>query len=229
MRQSIAILSILASSACAEDIISVYFPGGYEGVDPVATINTVNPSTTEFRVACPTGVDSSECGWSPGLDVTILSQTRYQAEMTAEGISMSLGCDYNEKAVEMSCTVNQVGGNDDTGGEPVTAVLSGTDVEFLAVTVVQGNSLLTDGTSVVPSASAVAESTAPVSSARSASTGLMTASVTAPTASMTLDSETSPTVSGSASTPAFTGAAVHHGVQGSALLALVGAAALNIW
>jgi hypothetical protein len=198
---------------------------GYEGADPVATINTANPSTTEFHIACPTDVDSTECGWGPGLDVTIISKTRYQAQMNLEDVSMSLGCDYNSKATEMSCTVNQSGGNDDTGGQPVTAVLSGTDVEFLSATIVKGAELLSATGSAASTPNGRAASTTLVMSAMSASTGLMMATGSAP-AKMTSMASASPIASGSGPATASTGAAVKFGIEGSALLALVGAAAL---
>jgi hypothetical protein len=202
---------------------------GYEGVDPVATINTVSPSTTEFHVACPSGVDSSDCGWGPGLDVTILSQSRFQAEMTDDSFSISLGCDYNSKATEMTCTVNQSGGNDDTGGEPVTAVLSGTDVQFLSASVVKGAELLTQSGNAGPVSTGGAESSTTASAAaRSASTGLMTASGTAPVTSVASGSGFMPTASGSAPATASTGAAVRYGIEGSALLALAGAAVVML-
>ncbi|KAF1943842.1 hypothetical protein EJ02DRAFT_452897 [Clathrospora elynae] len=222
MRQSLAILAILASSAVAQDVVSFFFPGGYDGADPVATINTVNPSTTEFHIACPTSVDSTDCGWGSGLDYTIISQTRYQAVLSTESVSISLGCDYNSKAVEMTCTVNQSGGNDETGG-PATAVLSGSDVVFRSATVVQGMGLL----SGVASATGVAESTASLASSAaasataSASTGSKTAVGSAPATSRASGSGAMPTPSGSA--------AVKYGIEGSALLALAGAAALNMW
>jgi hypothetical protein len=208
---------------------------GYDGIDPVATINTANPSTTEFHIACPTGADDSECGWGPGLDVTILSQTRFQAQMSTDTISMSLGCDYNEKAVEMTCTVNQIGGNDDTGGKPITATLSSDDVQFLSATVVAGNSLLTDAASVVPSMTGSAQSGSTIATTtRSASAGAMTPSGSVmPTNTMASASESTLAASGSASSspsmPESTGAAFKYGIEGSALLALVGAAALNAW
>lgn len=238
MRQSIAILSILASAACAQDVVSFFFPGGYDGVDPVATINTVNPSTTEFHIACPTDTDDSdECGWGPGLDVTILSQTRFQAQMSTDVVSMSLGCDYNEKAVEMTCTVNQVGGNDDTGGEPITATLSSDDVKFLSATVVAGNSLLTDAGSAIHSMTEFAQGGSTIATTtRSASAGLMTPSGSVmPTSTMASASASEATSaasgssSASVSAPESTGAATKYGIEGSVLLALAGAAALNVW
>ncbi|EOA84599.1 hypothetical protein ACJQWK_07174 [Exserohilum turcicum] len=247
MRQSTAILSILASSVSASDVVSFYFPGGYEGLDPVATINTVNPTMTEFRMACPTNVDSADCGWGPGLDATILSQTRYQATMDFESVYMSLGCDYNKKKVEMMCTVSQKGGNDDTGGKAVTASFTGDDVKFLTVTVVAGNTLLSTKASTTPTASATAESvpksSSIVTSTSSAKSSLATPSRTASatsssgssnssSSSMVFSSsvESTPTPSGSsAAPPESTGAAARYSVGGSALLMLAGAVALNIW
>ncbi|CAA9957158.1 hypothetical protein PTMSG1_00766 [Pyrenophora teres f. maculata] len=247
MRQSIATLTLLlATTACAQDVVSFFFPGGYDGVDPVATINVANPSTTEFHIACPTGPKTMECGWGPGLDVTILSQTRFQAEMSTEGVSMSLGCDYNTKAIQMTCTVNQKGGNDDTGGKAVTATLQKEDVNFLTATVVAGQSLLSRTgsasaslTSTRPSAApqstaspAVASATTTSASPKSASsTASMTpsASMSSSSTAMASASTASATQTSSSSTPESTGAATRHGIQGSALLALVGAAALHLW
>ena len=189
-------------------------------MDPVATIESANPSTTQFRVACPTGTDSNDCGWGPGLEYTVISNTRYQALMTADTVSMSLGCDYNSQAVEMTCTVDQKGGNDDTDG-PVTAVLSSSEVAFISATVVEGASLLSGG----GSASATE---APKSTGAAASTGLQTTvSTTASGSAGASGSGTTPTGSGAAATN--TGAAARFGIEGSALLALAGAAAVNIW
>ncbi|CAO2654055.1 Nn.00g107880.m01.CDS01 [Neocucurbitaria sp. VM-36] len=223
MRQSIAILSLLASSAYAADVVSFFFPGGFEGVDPVATIESANPSTTEFRVACPTGTDSNDCGYGAGLEYTVISQTRYQAIMTADSVSMSLGCDYNSQAVEMTCTVDQKGGNDDTDG-PVTAVLSSSEVAFATATVVEGASLLSGG----GSASATE---APKSTGAAATTGLKT--TVSPTASGSAGASShasgSGTPTGSAAAATSTGAAARFGIEGSALIVLAGAAALKMW
>lgn len=248
MRQSIATFTLLlASTACAQDVVSFFFPGGYDGVDPVATINVANPSTTEFHIACPTGVKTMDCGWGPGLDVTILSQTRFQAEMSTEGVSMSLGCDYNKKSIQMTCTVAQKGGNDDTDGKPVTATLSKEDVKFLTATVVEGQSLLSgsgSGSATSTRASAAPQSTASpavaaatttsaAASAKSAtSTGSMTPSGSVSStgvASASSSSSALATQSSSASAPESTGAATKYGIQSSALLALVAAAALHLW
>jgi hypothetical protein len=155
--------------------------------------------------------------------------------MSTDVVSMSLGCDYNEKAVEMTCTVNQVGGNDDTGGEPITATLSSDDVKFLSATVVAGNSLLTDAGSAIPSMTEFAQGGSTIATAtRSASAGLMTPSGSVmPTSTMASASEATSAASGSSSAsvsaPESTGAATKYGIEGSVLLALAGAAALNVW
>jgi hypothetical protein len=116
-----------------------------EGVDPVATIKKVEASTTEMNLACPTNVDSSNCGWGPGLDYTIVSNTHYQAQMSYDTIAMSFACDHNTQASEMTCTVSMQGGNVDTGS-PATAVLKGSEISFNKATIVQGASLLTQAT-----------------------------------------------------------------------------------
>jgi hypothetical protein len=237
MRYSLAIFSVMAGATYAQDVVSFVFPGGtyshihllknpitnhptgYDGADPVATIESVNPSTTQFKIACPTGTDSSDCGWGTGLDYTVISGTRYQAQMSAEDVSMSLGCDYNSQAANMVCTVNQGGGNDDTSG-PVTATLTGSEISFISATVVEGASLLSGG--------AATATGAPVSSAARASSGLKTASGSAPSASRTSGSGASASISGSAPVTASTGAAARFGVEGSALVVLAGAAALML-
>lgn len=137
----------------------------------------------------------------------------------------------------MTCTVNQVGGNDDTGGEPITATLSSDDVKFLSATVVAGNSLLTDAGSAIPSMTEFAQGGSTIATTtRSASAGLMTPSGSVmPTSTMASASASEATSaasgssSASVSAPESTGAATKYGIEGSVLLALAGAAALNVW
>lgn len=154
---------------------------------------------------------------------------------------MSLGCDYNKKVVQMTCTVAQQGGNDDTQGKPITATLSKDDVKFLTATVVAGQSLL-DGsasgsaTSTKASAApqstaspAVAAATTTTAAASAKSTGSMTLSGSVSSTGVASASSASATKSGSTSAPESTGAATKYGIESSALLALVGAAALHLW
>ncbi|OAL51568.1 hypothetical protein IQ07DRAFT_585943 [Pyrenochaeta sp. DS3sAY3a] len=221
MRQSIAILSVLANLAVSQEVLSFFFPGGYDGVSPVATVQTVKPSTTEFLVACPTGVAVSECGWGPGLEYSIISGTHYQASFSYDTFSMSFGCDYNTKATEMTCSASTSIG-DEQSDSAQTAVFSSSEISFVTATVVEGASLL-GGASATPAPS----------SARVASTAASLASSTlSPSASGSARSQASgsgSSPSSSASSPASTGAAARFGIEGSALLALAGAAALNAW
>ncbi|KAH7081228.1 hypothetical protein BKA63DRAFT_530355 [Paraphoma chrysanthemicola] len=218
MRQSLVILSVLAGGAYAAETIQFFFPGGSEGVDPVATIKSAQPSTTEFRVACPTGVDSNDCGWGPGLDMTILSGTKYLASMSYDSFSMSYSCDYNTRATEMTCAVAMTGGNMDTPS-PQTAVLSGSDVAFVTATVVQGAGLLSGSG---------AASAAPKSTPASGS-GLMTDASPSITGSGTVSAPVrsqSGSATGSSSPAQQTGAAATFGAQISAMLAVVAAVAI---
>ncbi|KAH9861694.1 hypothetical protein J1614_011447 [Plenodomus biglobosus] len=219
MHPSFTILAVLTSSVSAQQVISYYYPGGYEGTPPIATIESVKPSATQFKIACPTGTDSNDCGLGPGIDYSILSSTRYEAQMVYPGFSMSLGCDYNSKAVQMTCTVDQEGGNQETSLGPQTATLSGTDVVFNTATVVEGASLLSSGgASATP---------LPKSASASASSRLMMATGSAPAPSGTLPASVSQT-SATQATPQATGAAARFGVEGAALFVMVGAAVMNI-
>ncbi|KAJ4359158.1 hypothetical protein N0V95_002410 [Ascochyta clinopodiicola] len=230
MRQSIAILSFLASAALADDVVSFIFPGGYDGVAPVATIESANPSTTSALMTCPTGTAADECGWGNGLDVKIISGTRYEAVMSASSLYVSYGCDYNSVATQMTCTAEM------SDQEAQTAILSGSDVAFITASVVEGADKLS-GASATPSsaasasASARASATAAPSSsgAASATSGLRTSVASASgTAATGSHASGSTSATASSSSPQSTGAAARFGIEGTALLALAGAAALNV-
>jgi hypothetical protein len=242
MRYSIAIATLFSSAALAADNVQFYFPGGpdgtllsrplcksvptnsppgTEGVAPVATIRKVSASTTEMNIACPTGVDSTECGWGPGLDYTIISATHYQAQMSAESVSMSFACDHNTAKSEMTCTVAMTGGNMDMA-EPQTAVLSGTDVAFVTATVVAGADKLSgagaQATAASSSGAAAAKSAPASGSAAVTGSGLMTGS----------SMRTSKNATSSAILPEHTGAATRFGLEASALFVLAGAMVANV-
>ncbi|KAF9701110.1 hypothetical protein EKO04_001076 [Ascochyta lentis] len=229
MRQSIAILSLLASAALADDVLSFAFPGGYDGVAPVATVESASPSTTSALMTCPTGTAADECGWGNGLEVKIIGGTRYEAVMSAASLYVSYGCDYNSAATKMTCTAEM------TGQDAQTAVLSGSDVAFITATVVEGADMLSGGSATASatasSASAKASgSSAPNSSAAAAvSSGLRTSMASASgTAAAGSHASGSATATTSSSLPQSTGAAARFGIEGTALLALAGAAALNV-
>src|SRR4051812_26239766 len=113
---------------------------GYDGVDPVASIKSLNASATQFRIACPSGTNSSDCGWGPGVDYTIISKTSYKASVSYDSSAMSLGCNYNTQSTIMSCVASITGASISNGVK--SAVLSGSDVSFIQASVVSGASLL---------------------------------------------------------------------------------------
>lgn len=205
------------------------FPG-IDGPAPVATVVSANPSTTSAVMTCPTGTPADECGFAAGLDVEIIGGTRYQASMSAMGVSVSYGCDgYDAAAGTMTCTAEM------SGEDTQTAVLSGTDVNFITASVVEGASLLSGGaatasasaTAASASASASA-SVAPKSSA--ASSGMQTsASASSTTAHAGSHASGVASATGSSAAPSSTGAAARFGIEGVALLALAGAAAANVF
>ena len=219
MRQSIALLSAIAGlTLAADDTVSFFFPGGSEGVNPVASVVTANPTSTVLDITCPTGVDTNDCGWGPGIQYSIISTTQYIATMSEEDLfTMTYSCDHNTKAKEVTCAVS-MGGSEANDPGVSTAVLSGTDVAFGTATVTAGASLLT--------ATGGAQQSAPASSGlKTSATAKQTASVSGATG--TAAQQSGATASGSGAAPESTGAAYRFGIEGSALLALAGAAALN--
>ncbi|KAL5117031.1 hypothetical protein ACEQ8H_005118 [Pleosporales sp. CAS-2024a] len=210
MRQSIAIISLLSSAVVAADTISFYFPGGTEGVDPVASIEKADATTTVFNIACPSNVAGSECGWGPGLDYTIISQTHYEAHLSAASVSLSFACDHNTLASQMTCTVSMAGGALDDAS-PQTAVLDADQFSFTHATIVAGANLL---------ATASAHASPAATPSPAVSTPAATRSPARSAASSALQSAT-----GSAAPAQHTGAASQLDFQASALLVVVGAVA----
>lgn len=231
MHPSLTLLFALAGVTCAADTIDFFFPAGSEGVDPVATIKTANPSTTEFRLSCPTGAASDDCGWGPGLDYTILSKTKYQAQMSAGSFSMSFGCDHNTVKSEMVCGVYMSGQDFGLSVGTQLATLSKDDIIFNTATVVQGASLLSSADASGTGAASVAPKTTAASSPTN--TGLKTSATTpnsaAASGAASTAGQASQTASGSAAPAQHTGAAVKFGIDGSALLLLAGVAAVHMF
>ncbi|KAJ4338103.1 hypothetical protein N0V87_004251 [Didymella glomerata] len=217
MRQSLAILSFVACAAAVD--IQFVFPGGIEGPSPVATIESVDGSTTSALVGCPTGTSIEDCGLGPGLNVEIIGGTRYDASMSVGTVSVSYGCDgYDSAANTMTCTAAMA------GQDTQTAVLSGSDVAFISASVIEGASLLSGGASASASATASAASK---TSAALASSSMQTSIVSGTAAAGSHASSHAASATGS-SAPQATGAAARFGIEGAALLALAGAAAVNV-
>ncbi|KAJ4395345.1 hypothetical protein N0V91_010907 [Didymella pomorum] len=227
MRQSLAVLSFVACAAALD--IQFVFPGGIEGPSPVATIESVEGSTTSALVGCPTGTSIEDCGLGPGLNVEIIGGTRYDASMSVGTVSVSYGCDgYDSAANTMTCTAAMA------GQDTQTAVLSGSDVAFISASVIEGASLLGGGASETASASASSSASASATasaasktSAAAASSGMQTSMVSGTAAVGSHASSHAASATGS-SAPQSTGAAARFGIEGAALLALAGAAAVNV-
>ncbi|KAF2655638.1 hypothetical protein K491DRAFT_704493 [Lophiostoma macrostomum CBS 122681] len=191
-----------------------------EGAAPVASIVTVNPSTTVMDLSCPTDVSGDECGWGEGLEYTIISTTIYQATMIeVDEFTMTFKCEHNTQASEMSCAASVGGGQANDPGTTNT-VLKATEFGFLQATVTAGGDLLADSTS---GGSAAASSVA-----KTASSLKTIASSTGTAATGSQASGTASSATGSGSPAQSTGAAGRFVVEGSALLGLVGAAAWNL-
>jgi len=227
MRQSIAILSTIASTAFAQaSSVAFFFPGGYEGIGPVASVVQANPSTTVLDLACPTGTDSTECGFGfSGFRYSIISTTIYQASMSQEDFDLSFTCNHNVKAAQVTCGVS-VAGVDGNPPEITTSVLSGSDIAFITASVTAGGELLAAAqTGAAGTSSGPAKTTD-----SSAPTASSTASVASSTGFTTSGTATTTLASGvSTPQPTYTGAAYKYGVEGPALLALAGAAAVGMW
>ncbi|KAF2868268.1 hypothetical protein BDV95DRAFT_610230 [Massariosphaeria phaeospora] len=224
MHQSIAILSAFAGAAFAQTpTIQFFFPGGYEGVDPVVSVVEANPATTVLALGCPTGVDSTECGWSLApFQYSIISQTSYHAS-ASDLMEIAMDCTANVQATEMACVVTAAGPD---GPETTSTVLSGSEVRYATATVTAGADLL-DATGAPTSGSA---SSGKATSAASRSSAAAASQSTASGPSSTgAKSNGTASASGTGGPPESTGAAYRFGVEGSALLALAGAAVMNAW
>ncbi|KAH7113247.1 hypothetical protein B0J11DRAFT_446042 [Dendryphion nanum] len=211
MHQTIYLLSALASLALAQNqTFEFFFPSGAEGVDPVVSIKSVNPPTTVVAISCPTaspGFDETECGWGPGLEYTVISSTIYKGTISEPGVTMTFSCDDNIKKEEVTCGVS-VGGSAAEMAYTSNVVWAKTDVARINATITAGAEKLAAQTGIqsTPIATSTTSSTAAAGSQ----------------ASNTKASSTSGLVES-------TGAAYKFGVEGSALFALAGAAALNAW
>lgn len=207
MRQSIFILSALSSLALAQNssqTFEFFFPSGAEGVDPVASIKSVNPPTTVVSITCPTATansNSTECGWGPGLEYSVISNTIYKGTMLEEGrFTMTFSCDENIPKQEVTCGVS-------VGGEQGIYT---SDVVWAKSEVARINATITAG------AEKLLAQTAAQTSLQSTPTSTGSGTATAGS-------------SATSGLPQSTGAAYKFGVEASALFALVGAAALNAW
>ncbi|KAF2462833.1 uncharacterized protein BDR25DRAFT_308109 [Lindgomyces ingoldianus] len=217
MLRTAALITILTGLTAAQNQTIEWFVPGAEGSDLLASVVTANPSTTILHLSCPTNVDSSDCGFGPGLAFSIISTTIYEAVMSESDFTMSVSCEHNLQKSEMPCFVSNGGeGANDPG--TTTETFSGSEIGFLTATV-------TAGAEKLSATASGAQSSDMVTSIGTSGSASAAKSPTASGASATA----SGSATGSAASASSTGAAYRFGVEGGALLALAGAAVVNAW
>ncbi|KAF2265037.1 hypothetical protein CC78DRAFT_532680 [Lojkania enalia] len=194
-----------------------WFYPGLSGSDldyPVlASIVSANPSTTVLSLACPTDLDASDCGFGPHFDYSVISTTIYEATMSIpDEFTMAFSCDHDTAKTQMACDISMGGPNANDPGQ-TSGVLSGSDVDFFTATITAGEEKLSATGRTQNSDAAPSQASATATSA--GETG----------APASIGSATSG-LSGSGATTKPTNAAYRVNVEGSALLALAGAAAV---
>lgn len=230
MRYTISLTYFLAGlsfARAASNTLEFPFPGGYEGVDPVASVVEANPSTTVLNVACPTGVDSSECGFGPGFDYSIISTTIYSMSMSESDFTMTFSCDHNTEAAQMTCGISMGGEGANFPGTTV-AVLAGTDVASVTATVTAGADLLEGNAGqTAPAGKQATPSPKPADPADPSPKSPNPASPASPHPATPTPASPATPAGATPTPPQSTGAAGRMGV--SAMLGLVGVAALGAW
>jgi hypothetical protein len=205
MRSSftLAVLSLVTLSLASVQL-PIYLPGVGTSYAMNASVSTANPTSTVLVLPCPTSgpndlLANADCP-SNGIVYSIISTTVYRATVG----HVTFGCAHKTQRREMSC-------------DYVVAGVSAfghtyTDLEFITATITAGADRLSKIQEVKSEESAsVAVSGMATGTHRDGSNK----------ASATV-------VYGSV--PSETNGAVHkYGVEGSALLAMAGAAVLNAW
>lgn len=206
-----------ATLAAAQNKTLPFFFPGADSQELVASIVTANPSTTVAQISCPTGEDASDCGFGPGAELSIISTTIYQATLSEEGeFTMSFTCTDDAPKTELTCTISMGGPGANDPGE-TSAVLSGTDAVPISAVVTAGAEML--GAAATGGASGSASQT-----------GMQTSVTGGAKPTTTGASATNAKASGTASSaPSGTGAAYKFSVEGGALIALAGVAAVGVW
>lgn len=148
----------------------------------VASVISANPSTTEYLIGCPTGIDANECGYNPAETVKHAGSV-YAASLTAaeQQFTMSWECTvYTTGEASAVCTTSAGGEQANFPGTGTTTI-SGGDVAFFPVTVTAGADQLAEPTGTVAGGqgSRSGVSTATANSAPTAGVGLALAGLAA--------------------------------------------------
>ena len=130
------------SSAMADDTVVQVFIAGADAQSLVASVVSANPTSTEFAITCPTGTDSSDCGFPDGINLQQLHSSVWIGSANDGGSAVfSFDCTVNAQATQAACVVS-VGGPAANDPGVATSTLSGTDVQFFPVTVTAGQQKL---------------------------------------------------------------------------------------
>ncbi|KAF1979007.1 hypothetical protein BU23DRAFT_549698 [Bimuria novae-zelandiae CBS 107.79] len=238
-------IASLATAASAATQIPFFIPGmapGNDIVQPVASIVKADPSTTIMALACPTGTsDNSECPWGElDMTVSVIAKTEYAVSVPLAQV----GFDCTSKK-DMTCTAMIAAEFTDAGmtgftqgGDGTvtgTTVYSSGEVFFQTASVTAGQEKLSAAAGAGesgPAKTTGAESATAKETSAVESTLKTTGSAAAATGATPSESGASPTaakpIGASSAAPAeATGAAARFGVEGVALLALAGAAAMH--
>jgi hypothetical protein len=231
--------SILASlaTATAATQIPFFMPGlGHSnaGIAPVASVVKADASTTVMALACPSGVDDTECGWGANvITVSVIAKTGYALEYPDAGVRF----DCTSKK-DMTCTAAIAQEFTDAGLDGFTAGGDGTatgttvypssEVLFQTASVTAGKEKLGGGSGVVSTTATAKETGDSASSTwkslRKGGVATMTSAGASPSATGA-DGSAMGAATGSAAPAEITGAASRFG---AAWFAVAGAAAVYV-
>ncbi|KAJ4299978.1 hypothetical protein N0V90_005226, partial [Kalmusia sp. IMI 367209] len=227
------VIASLAAVALADTQIKFFLPGMDSaddgGVDPVASIVKADASTTVMALACPTNADDTECGWGQNdITISVIQSTIYSVSLEAQSVAFE--CTSKK---DMSCTaaiameLTDAGSEFTAGSDGMatgTTVYPSDEVVFQTASVTAGQEKLSGGAGA---ASGSASKTAKETTA--AETGASSTLATSIASTGASPSSTGASPTGSAAPAAVTtGAASKFGIEGAALLALAGAAAVHV-
>lgn len=236
-------LASLATAAAAATQIPFFLPGmgsSRAAIDPVASIVTAGPSSTVLALACPTGTgtgtsssssdsadddDDDACPWGE-LDITVSVMRATEYAVSVPAAQVSFDC---TRSGDMTCTAAIAQALTDAGMSGFTAGTDGTvtgTTVYASSEVVLQTASVTAGEEKLSASASAAQAEESETSAKGSSSEV--AKETGASETETLETskaaEKTPATKSSSAPAEATGAATRFGIQGAALLALVGAA-----
>merc|ERR1711981_40046 len=102
----------------------------------VASVISANPSTTEYLVGCPTGVDSNDCGYNPPETIKHAGSV-FAGSLTAPEEQFTMSWECTVQASDAVCTTSAGGAQANFPGTGTTT-LAGVQASYVSVTVTAG-------------------------------------------------------------------------------------------